>query len=65
MFWQLVLEHWVFIPILLYLSLSVVCSCLFKCWNRWLRSRNIKNAGYPPSHCDADGDFKPQPKGIE
>lgn len=33
----------------------------FKCWNRWLRSRNIKHQGWPPSHLDADGDFKEDP----
>jgi hypothetical protein len=31
---------------------------VFKCWNRWLRSRNIKHHGWPPSHLDADGDFE-------
>ena len=25
--------------------------------NRFLRSRNIKNAGWPPAHLDADGDL--------
>jgi hypothetical protein len=29
---------------------------VFLCWNRWLRSRNIKHHGWPPPHCDADGD---------
>jgi hypothetical protein len=28
----------------------------FKIVNRWIRSRNIKNAGWPPAHLDADGD---------
>lgn len=26
--------------------------------NRILRHLNIRKHGYPPSHCDADGDFK-------
>jgi len=26
--------------------------------NRILRHRNISKHGYPPDHCDADGDFK-------
>lgn len=26
--------------------------------NRILRHRNIHKHGYPPPHCDADGDFK-------
>ena len=27
--------------------------------NRPLRHMNIRKHGWPPSHCDADGDFKP------
>jgi hypothetical protein len=30
--------------------------------NRILRSRNIKAHGWPPVHCDADGDFRPGPE---
>lgn len=28
--------------------------------NRILRHWNIRKHGYPPAHCDADGDFKPE-----
>ena len=44
----------------------------FLCWlvlavglklvNRVLRHWNIRKHGYPPAHCDADGDFKPEKK---
>ena len=27
-------------------------------WNRFFRHWNIRKHGYPPIHCDADGDFK-------
>lgn len=27
-------------------------------WNRFWRHWSIRKHGYPPSHCDADGDFK-------
>lgn len=27
--------------------------------NRPLRHMNIRKHGWPPNHCDADGDFKP------
>jgi len=27
--------------------------------NRILRHWNIRKHGYPPAHCDADGDFRP------
>lgn len=36
---------------------------VFRCWNRYLRSRNIAARGWPPAHLDADGDFKPEDKG--
>lgn len=28
--------------------------------NRPLRHMNIRKHGWPPPHCDADGDFKPE-----
>lgn len=28
--------------------------------NRTLRHANIRKHGYPPPHCDADGDFRPE-----
>lgn len=31
-------------------------------WNRFWRHWNIRKHGYPPSHCDADGDFKSEKK---
>jgi hypothetical protein len=27
-------------------------------WNRFWRHCNIRKWGYPPPHCDADGDFR-------
>ena len=30
--------------------------------NRILRHKNIRMHGYPPIHCDADGDFKVEEK---
>lgn len=49
-------DFYVFIGfcILLYLVLKF----LFKSWNRLMRHFNIRKHGYPPEHCDADGDFK-------
>jgi hypothetical protein len=35
---------------------------LFRCWNRFLRHMSVRKAGWPPSHIDADGDWKPEPK---
>ena len=31
-------------------------------WRLLLRHLNIKKYGYPPEHCDADGDFKIEKK---
>lgn len=30
----------------------------FRMWSWWLRSQNIRAAGWPPEHLDADGDFR-------
>lgn len=35
---------------------------LFRVWNRFMRHLNIRKAGWPPPHCDADGDLRPPPK---
>ena len=37
------------------LSVSVV-NHLFRVWNRMMRMLNIKHHGWPPPHCDADGE---------
>jgi hypothetical protein len=40
------------------LGVSWLVGSLFKFWNRWLRSRNIKNRGWPTANLmDADGDI--------
>ncbi len=30
----------------------------FRPFNRWCRHKNIEAKGWPPEHCDADGDYK-------
>lgn len=42
---------------LAYISYCIV-AIPFNLVNRCIRSRNIKNAGWPPPHLDADGDGK-------
>lgn len=34
-------------------------------WNRFLRHLNIRKHGYPPAHCDADGDIIFTPKEVD
>lgn len=38
--------------------LAIIQSMLAMCINRPLRHMNIRKHGWPPIHCDADGDFK-------
>lgn len=54
-------------PILTFLLAAMACGVIkaliwlpFKMLNRVVRMRNIAAHGWPPAHCDADGDFKPQ-----
>lgn len=37
---------------------KIIVLVVFILPNRLLRYRNIQKFGYPPAHCDADGDFK-------
>jgi hypothetical protein len=50
-------DHY-FLGTFLVLMLCYVLVLPFKLVNRFIRSRNIKNQGWPPSHLDADGAFK-------
>ena len=36
---------------------GMILNFIFKVYNRTLRQRNIMKHGYPPAHCDADGNF--------
>jgi len=49
-------DFWVFAGFVVILEL--ILSFLFRAWNRFWRHMNIRKHGYPPSYCDADGDFK-------
>ena len=42
--------------VLIYIIIALPFQLVVRCWNRWLRSRNIREHGWPPPHCDADGD---------
>jgi hypothetical protein len=47
---------WTFIGTIILLEL--ILGSFVNLINRILRHWNIRKYGYPPSHCDADGDFK-------
>jgi len=56
-FFELILSSfWKFVGGFIILSM-ILTSILF-IWNRFWRHWNIRKHGYPPPHCDADGDFK-------
>ena len=38
---------------------------IFRIWNRFLRMLSIRKHGWPPTECDADGDFKPSKEDKE
>jgi hypothetical protein len=46
-------------PWLTFFLTVVICESIVKLLNRTFRHWNIRLHGYPPPHCDADGDFKP------
>jgi hypothetical protein len=49
-------NFWVFFGF--WILISVFLDFTIKLVNRVLRHYNIRKHGYPPPHCDADGDFK-------
>lgn len=49
-------EFWNFIGGLIIIML--ILQFIGAVFNRFFRHWNIRKHGYPPHHCDADGDFK-------
>lgn len=45
-------------PFLSFFMAALAVQALIFVINRPLRHMNIRKHGYPPAHCDADGDFK-------
>lgn len=52
--WDCVDKHW----FLTFCVAWMVTHTVFVIWNRLMRHLNIRKHGWPPGHCDADGDFK-------
>jgi hypothetical protein len=50
--------HFIGVLIMVYLFLHYGVNASLKIISRFLRSINIFTRGWPPSHLDADGDFK-------
>ena len=49
--------YWILLVTTLVIPLKLIIVLI----NRFLRHWNIRKHGYPPAHCDADGDFKNYP----
>ena len=47
----------ILVALLIYASASLIYEIFFQLPNRILRHLNIKKHGWPPPHCDADGDL--------
>lgn len=52
-FWHFV-GYWIMVTLILVVPAKLIAFAI----NRLLRHWSIRKHGYPPSHCDADGDFK-------
>jgi len=48
-------DFWIFVGNML--LIFGLLELLFRVYNRALRHRHVMKYGYPPEHCDADGDF--------
>ena len=49
-------DFWIFIGC--FMVLSAFIKAIFGTINKIFRHWNIRKHGYPPMHCNADGDFK-------
>jgi hypothetical protein len=53
-------DFWIFLGFII--ILSGIGTFIYRIINRALRHKSIMKWGYPPPHCDADGDFKEEDK---
>lgn len=49
-------------PLLTFCMCYMLTVTPLKMWKSVVRHLNIRKAGWPPPHLDADGDFKPDPE---
>lgn len=52
----LVSDFWYFIAFCI--ILSMILKCIYGIVHKIVRHYTILKVGYPPAHCDGDGDFK-------
>lgn len=56
-FWDFAIKY----PLTSLIGFYILVRYSFKFWKSVIRHLNIRQHGWPPPHCDADGDFKPDP----
>lgn len=49
-------SFWIFVGFMM--ILGMILAFIFSIWNMFWRHNNIRKHGYPPEHCDADGELK-------
>lgn len=56
-------DFWPFIGVLILLNtiFYFIVNGIIKIWSRFTRMMMVRKHGWPPSHLDADGDWKPEP----
>lgn len=55
-FWKWSTDHYVLTFFMFVLILFIIRDVIIILPNRMIRHLNIRKHGWPPSHCDADGD---------
>jgi hypothetical protein len=58
--WQFANESPILTAFMVWVVCEMVYKVIFHCWNRMMRMLNVRKQGWPPPHCDADGDFRPK-----
>jgi hypothetical protein len=53
--------HFIGMIILIWIPLKFIHKFVYEILRHW----NVRKHGYPPEHCDADGDFRPMDKKDE
>ena len=53
-FWDVFDKHAYLFTLIIVIGMAATANLC----NRFLRHMNIRKHGYPPVHCDADGDFR-------
>ena len=56
--WQFMDKHLTFSFFLISFSIFILSYLIAEIITQTLRHWNIHKHGYPPKHCDSDGDFK-------